>query len=135
MSKQKWLSRSLFYGPFLSLVTSQTQFQTILKKLDIKDDSLYCNINANATTHTYIAKGDLCCVVGIDLSKIKNKDGIEIASLLVHEAVHVWQNARSQIVEWVDAKRTGGLEAEMEAYAIQNISSNLMKEYFRIVNE
>lgn len=130
--KTKWLDRSLFIGPYLALVTSQKEFDRILKHLKIKESHRYCSKTADATTHTmHNNRGQLVCIVGLRLSACKDKSDIHVSSLLVHEAVHVWQHARSAIVGWLDANRTGGLEAEMEAYAIQNIAHELMQEYHR----
>ncbi|MDD3965327.1 MAG: hypothetical protein PHD99_04765 [Candidatus Moranbacteria bacterium] len=130
MNKVTWLNRTLFQGPHLALVTSQKQFDAALKHLKLKDDSSYCNPTADATTHSYInADGNLCCVVGLRSKSQKNPPKMDVYCLLVHEAVHVWQQVRSQITLETDPSRTGGLEAEMEAYAVQNIAQTLMEAY------
>lgn len=130
--KTRWLDRQLFTGPYLTLVTSQAEFDKVLKKLKIKEHHVYCEPANDATTHTmHNGKGQLVCVIGLRTEACQGKDGLWIAALLVHEAVHVWQQARSVIIGWTDPKRTGGLEGEMEAYAIQNISAELMQEYKR----
>ncbi len=51
-------------------------------------------------------------------------DGVGIAALLVHEAVHVWQ----QYIKDIGEDKPG---YEQEAYGIQMISESLMKEYAR----
>ena len=48
--------------------------------------------------------------------------GIEVACLLVHEAVHIWQRTCEDYGEHRPS-------AEFEAYAIQNISQQLMQSY------
>lgn len=55
-----------------------------------------------------------------------DRDSIEVAGLLVHEAVHIWQEYLIHIGE----KYPG---VETEAYAIQRISMGLMSEYSRQV--
>jgi hypothetical protein len=64
----------------------------------------------------------LCCIVG--LGSVEGRSPIEIAGLLVHEAVHVWQVYADRIGE----KNPG---IEQEAYAIQCIAQELMAEYAR----
>lgn len=62
------------------------------------------------------------CIVALDTSRSRNP--IEIAGLLVHEAVHVWQEYCDSIGEAFPGK-------EQEAYAIQAIAQELMDEYSR----
>ena len=125
-----WLNRSLFQGPHLALVTNQKQFDAALRHLKLKDCGEYCTAMGDATTHTYIDKSNrLCVIVGLRSDKAKKADFIEVVGLLVHEAVHVWQEIRSRLVYAIDPSRTGGLEAEFEAYAIQNIAQNLVEAY------
>ena len=49
---------------------------------------------------------------------------VEVAGLIVHEAVHVWQHYCMMIHEHEPA-------SEQEAYGIQSISKSLMAEYAR----
>lgn len=125
MKKVKWLERSLFYGYFLTLVTSQQEFEDAVKGLKLENDgTLYVSPGANATTHSwYPVRGSGACIVGLDLESTRNQDPIDVAALLVHEAVHVWQNNESS------AGTLGCFGNEGEAYAIQNISAQLMKAY------
>lgn len=128
----RWLDRTLFKGPYLTVVIDQKSFDGVMKRLEQPSGVPFCNEGGDATTHTYLNKDkQLCCIVGI--RPTEDVDGIEVAALLVHEAVHIWQQVRSQIVAgYIDPSRVSGLEAEMEAYAIQNISAELMLEYARL---
>jgi hypothetical protein len=49
-------------------------------------------------------------------------DGIDVATLLVHEAVHVVQ----EYFRYIGEDNPGN---EIEAYAIQNVSASLMRAY------
>ena len=54
----------------------------------------------------------------------KGRNPIEVAGLLVHEAVHVWQGYCIDIGEREPGK-------EQEAYGIQAIAQELMAEFAR----
>jgi predicted Zn-dependent protease len=66
--------------------------------------------------------GQAVCVVCVQ--GWENRDPIEIAGLLVHEAVHVWQEHAYSIGE-----DTPG--SEQEAYAIQAVAQELLAEFAR----
>jgi hypothetical protein len=77
----------------------------------------------NATVHhASNPKGETVCIVCIDQSLDRN--AIEVAGLLIHEAVHIWQQHCDDIGE-SDPGR------EQEAYAIQAISQELLAEFAR----
>ena len=81
----------------------------------------WMNIGANATTHTVDHDGKTLCIVCI-AKPPKHVTNIQVASLLVHEAVHVWQRNMEDIGETNPSK-------EFEAYSIQMIAQNLMEAY------
>lgn len=60
----------------------------------------------------------------ICLGEHSTRTPIEIAGLLVHEAVHAWQ-------EWCEYYGENPTAREQEAYAIQSISQELMSEFAR----
>lgn len=122
-SKTHWHDRTLLSGPYVTLALSEEQFHRALKhcKIPRKERGTWiATPQANATAHTFHKDSDLLCVVSLQL-----KPGIEKASiygLLVHEAVHVWQQFRRHIGE--DAPSD-----EFEAYSIQAISQRLIDAY------
>lgn len=121
--KTKWLDRRIAHpGPYLCLCTSDEQYQRALKECRVKPvDEWIKNTYSDATVHHLNNdKGESVCVVCIRPKE--STTAIEIAGLLVHEAVHIWQEYCSRIGE-----RSPG--REQEAYGIQAISQELLQAY------
>ena len=120
-----WCERGMFQGGYLAFVTSQEEFQQALKDIEVADygDQFVPN-GWPACTHSFEnVNGSVACIVGFDMEKAAKQDPIDVAALLVHEAVHVWQTNENA------AGKPGCFGTEGEAYAIQNISTRLMSAY------
>lgn len=109
----------------MSLCLSEPEFRAALAHLEIRDESIKFMTNewSHATT-TFVrspAHG-LCAIVA--LPSHEGRGPVEVAGLLVHEAVHVWQRWARDIGE----ENPGD---EQEAYAVQSISQELMAEFAR----
>jgi hypothetical protein len=119
--KVEWLDRSIISGPYLCLVLSEAAFHEAFD--DLEQDKTgrpdwITTAHANATAHTLLNKaGNLCAVVCLGPSE--GRSGIEIAGLLLHEAVHIWQRFCQHIGEDEPSM-------EFEAYSIQWIAQQLM---------
>lgn len=121
----KWLDRTLFRSPYhIGLCTSEKAFKRELKRLGVPKDQRppFISEGAHATTHTFenTAKHGLAAIVCMRRNK-----GVSLAdhhSMLVHEAVHVWQKVRTFIGE-----RSPG--DEFEAYSVQFISYVLFEAF------
>lgn len=125
--KVEWLNRHLIVGPYLALCFNQNDYASVLKHLKLDSVHDFVNAGANATTHCFTnPEDDLVCVVC--LKDDRNRTPIQVASLLVHEAVHVWQNYCAAIGE-------NSPSSEFEAYSIQAISQRLFEEYVRRYEE
>ena len=125
----KWLDRRIAApGPYLALVLSQEEFDAAMKHLKVPAGAEYLSTaQANATTHTLTrAQSGLAAVVALGPSS--GRTPVEVAGLLVHEAVHIWQ----RYCDWIGERHPGD---EQEAYAVQSISQELMAEYSRRVTE
>lgn len=122
----KWLDRRISApGPYLCLCLSEKEYEAALKHCKQKAvDDWIKTPQAQATTHVLTSSHGL--VVIVCLSKWEERSGVEIAGLLVHEAVHAWQ-------EWCDYYGERHPASEQEAYAIQGISQELMAEFARRV--
>lgn len=121
-TKIKWLNRNLAaHGPYLTLCTTQEQFNLALRHLKLNTHGPYVSNNAIATLHTFEhEKQVIVCIVCI--SKQDGRKPSEIVGTLVHEAVHVWQEYAKYIGEDSPGK-------EQEAYAIQAIAQQLVQAY------
>lgn len=118
--KTRWLDRRIgAAGPYLALCLSQDEFDAAVRHLKLTAPP-YVNRGANATMHTFDGPAGLACIVC--LGDVAERNGVEIAGLLVHEAVHVWQ-------VWCNAIGEHRPGAEQEAYGVQAIAQELMAEY------
>ena len=123
MKKTVWLERSLVVLPFyLALFTDPDDYYKELKKLEIEPrlwPDFVISERANASVHFFTRTGKKLAIVCIQKG---DYTGVEIAGLLVHEAVHIWQEMCSDIGERFPSD-------EFEAYSIQSISQQLMIAY------
>ena len=122
MSAKQWLSRSLIVGPYITLVTSDEEFGRAMKHCKLERDGTKWirTEQADATAHHIETSEKLICIVAIRVKP--GFDGIQVASLLVHEAVHIWQRYCQYIGEHSPSD-------EFEAYSVQAISQELMNAY------
>ena len=122
------MGRSLLLGPRVALVTSERQFKAAKKSAGVACDDAMLEPGWNACVHAYDdAEGNLVCIVALNLERCRHASGIDMAALLAHEAVHVWQRVRQRL-------GPSDLGMEMEAYAVQNIVGNLMRAYASITS-
>jgi len=120
----KWLDRRIAApGPYLALCLTEKRYMKAMKHCGIQNPASWLNTGADATTHTLTnPSGDLTCVICL---RAGDHNPVEVAGLLVHEAVHVWQEYAQRIGE-----RNPG--SEQMAYGIQSISQELLAEYERL---
>lgn len=118
----KWLDRGTVYTPYLTLCLSEKDYIKACKHLKDNCPSPWLGKDANASTHTYENKEKITCIVCLDENKID--DQVALISVLVHEAVHVFQQMCESIGETKPS-------AEFHAYSIEKISYRLINEYRR----
>lgn len=128
MKKSKWLDRSLFISShYFTLCTNEKQFKQILKHLNIPKGDRHpflSNWHCSATAHYFEHREDMKKSVVVCLGSTEGKSVIQIHALLVHEAVHIWQQVKETYGEHDPSP-------ELEAYSIQCLSQRLMEEYER----
>lgn len=118
----KWLNRDLIVGPYLVLCTTEADFHRVMKHCKVPRGNWgpWVSDGADARTHELInPDGGHVAVVCI---RVTGQEPCQIAAMLVHEAVHVWQFHRDRIGE-----RSPSME--FEAYSIQAISQRLFYAY------
>ena len=120
-----WLDRAMILGPHICLVTSQKDYNMALRhcKQEVVGDLFIKNAQAGATLHWIDRSEKLICIVAIRPVG-PEIEGIPIAALLVHEAVHIWQKYCERIGEHTPSD-------EFMAYGIQFLSQELMYAYVK----
>ncbi len=120
----QWLDRRVAKpGPYLTLCLTPEEMKHAARGLT--EYQMHFPVwGARAFMFPKDGTNDLCAIVTLAEDSQKNNSPIEIAGMLVHEAVHVWQYYASGMGE----EKPGD---EQEAYAIQAMSQELMAEYAR----
>ncbi len=119
----RWCNTALLCSNYIGICFNEKDFYKELRRLKVKPSSWsnWLSDGALATTHFLESgKGNNIAMVCIPI--YTDKDGIEIASILVHEAVHVLQDYFEYIGESEPGKET-------QAYALEAISKSLMFAY------
>lgn len=126
----KYLSRALFVtNIFYCLCLNEQDFQAELKDLGVPERKWpdFLPSGAEGCVHFLVSAQDqevnLVC-----LNAKPDKSKIEIYCILVHEAVHLWQNMKRAVNE-------NRPSDEFEAYAIQSIAERLMNSYRKQTKE
>jgi hypothetical protein len=102
---------------------SEAELIAAAKHCKIQHPGEWIGSGFGACTHHWLNdKQEVVCVVCLNADKCGTP--LELAGLLVHEAVHVWQ----EYCESINESKPG---REQEAYAIQGIAQELMMEYAR----
>lgn len=121
--KADWRDRRIAApGPYLCLCLDEATFHAALADCGVNDrPGFMATGHAHATTHfAEHSNGNLVCIVTIGPWDARTP--VEVAGLLVHEAVHVWQHYCERIGEHQPGD-------EQEAYGIQSIAQELMQSF------
>lgn len=123
--KTRWLDRRIALpGPYLALALSEPEFKAAAKHLRVDQPGPWIrNAHCHATAHFFEVPGKPVAVV-VSLTDWKGREPVEVAGLLIHEAVHIWQRYAEDMGE----SRPGD---EQEAYAVQAIAQELLAEFAR----
>lgn len=127
--KSNWLNRVLVQSTHhLALCLTEEQFHQKLKELKLakKDYPPFLGTwHSHATVHFFKNEAEKSAAAVVCLGDMKGYDYAEVASLIAHEAVHIWQAIRETLGEKEPS-------SEFEAYSIQNIVQTLLYEYERL---
>lgn len=124
----RWCDREIhILRLYYCLVTTEDMYYEECKNLGMSrsDAGIWMGPNGHATTSWLeTPSGKKAAIVSFSIDKTRT--GIEIAGLLCHEAVHLWQRHCSLIGE-------DNPSHEFEAYGIQIILQELMEQYAKQV--
>ena len=125
-AKDKPCIRYFHTGPFpiyVGFTVDPVAFAKELKRLKVTKPTPFVNGGAGGTTHILTKDGTVTCIVCVTIPKGVSRE--EMAGLLVHEAVHCWQQTK-------EAMREDEPSCEFEAYTIQYYAQAFMSELARI---
>ena len=115
MNCTQWLNRGP-YPVYIGFVPSEGAWKKTVKRIGCPN-APFPSTDGRAVTFES-TKGKICVLVCIK----KHNDPIEIAGLIAHEAMHVWQTILRTIGETAPGE-------ECEAYAIQWLVQGLLEAY------
>lgn len=127
--KIKWLDRRIAApGPYLCLVLSKADYLAAMMHCKIEHPAKWVG-DEGGPAHArcyFLEHPKHGTVVVVGLHSWRGRDPIEVAGLLVHEAVHIWQ----EYADLIGERHPG---CEQEAYAVQAIAQELMADFARQV--
>lgn len=123
-TKTRWLDRRVAKpAPYLILCLTEEEQRHALRGMT-KSNIEFPATGAVCTTLHHEKTDELCAIVAVSQHSQKNCNAMEMAGLLIHEAVHIWQRYATDMGETNPG-------SEQEAYAIQALSQSLLAEYAR----
>ena len=127
--KSNWLDRALFVSSSqYTLCTTKKQFRQALKHFRVpkkEQPPFVSDAFSNATTHFFENAPNQKKVSIVCIANFADRTPAQVAGSLCHEAVHIWQQTCVDLGETAPS-------AELEAYAIQNLTESLIDEFVRL---
>lgn len=121
--KFTWLDRSVILSPYFCLCLSEKEYNQALDHIDFKGErEPWVLEDKDASVH-FLRNGRKSIRI-VCLQDIPEMPLPSVYALLVHEAVHIWQDLCKDLNE-SDPGR------EIEAYSIQHLSQQLINEFMR----
>lgn len=121
----QWCDRAIIVSPIrYALCTSEAAFHAELRRLEIPTHEWpqFVTPGKDATTHHFEETSERHALAIVCLGSTEGHTPVGIAALLVHEAVHVWQEICERMGEHNPSR-------EFEAYSVQWLSQELMDAY------
>jgi hypothetical protein len=121
LTSATWIDRSLVESPLcIGICFDEGSLERELRRLKVPRADWPGWIDVGKDAHVLTLSnpvGQMVCLVCVEFDD--KRDVVEVAGLMTHEAVHVWQAVCEDINEYTPS-------SEFEAYSIQNISQRLM---------
>lgn len=122
-SKVQWADRCLVRNPYyFGVCLTEKAFLKEMKKMGVpkRDIPDWVSKGKDGTVHTFERKNKLCAIVCF--TNLEDRTPEEIIGLIVHESVHIWQDAK-----WALGEKDPS--SEFMAYGIQNITQSMLEAY------
>lgn len=125
LTSMDWLDTDFVRLPYMILCRTPEAFDEVQDHLNVdrmRREPFLCSVSADATTHFFVDDNKTTCVVCLPDTNRKGKEQtpIQIAAMLAHEAVHIWQEYE---------RKLSRDDLEFEAYTIQIITQRLLESY------
>lgn len=125
MKSPVWCDRRIIVNPFhMGVCLTEEAFWRAMNymKIPVGDRPPFISTpQANATLHTFSHTSGKQVAL-LCMRDWEGRNPIEVAGLIVHEAVHLWQQVR----EYIGEKNPS---SEFEAYSVQAIAQDLMQGF------
>lgn len=125
MKKPIWCDRRIIVNPYhMGVCLTEEAFWRAMNHMKIPVEArppFILNRQSHATLHTF-EHTDVKLVALLCMRGWEGRNPIEVAGLIVHEAVHLWQAIREHIGEKFPS-------SEFEAYSVQAIAQDLMQGF------
>lgn len=105
------------YPAYFGFATDEKSFDAEMKRLKC-DPVCFVSEGASATTHSFVRGHEITIIVAVQ--EWEKYSLCEVLGILVHEAVHVWQ----EILDFIGEREKPGYE--IEAYHIQTIAQSMI---------
>jgi hypothetical protein len=123
MSKVKWIDRELIRSQvYYCLCTTEKQYLKEVKRLKVPYPDPWLVEGSTGTAHFFDYEGSVAAVVTMAIDPKRSM--LEHEALLIHEAVHIYQEICRKMREKMPGK-------EFEAYSIQRIALNLLHKFHK----
>lgn len=123
MTDDIWRTRGLIHTPFCyTLCATEDSFAEVLNYLELPEEARppFVTPGRDGTCHWFNHGETSVAVVCIRVRE--GVTSIQVAGLIVHEAVHLWQEARQDLNERAPS-------SEFEAYSVQWLAQSLLEQY------
>lgn len=121
-----WCDRTLIRCPMhFGLCTTEESFHRELRRLKLPRKNwpdFVSNWHSDATTHHFEKRNDKKVAVIVCIRTGRRRTFAQVAALLTHEAIHIWQSVREYMGENTPS-------TEFEAWSVQSITQELLESY------
>lgn len=127
MTSCEWLDRILVVSPcHYAICANEKDYKKELVRLKISPKSRppFLSRGAHATVHFFDQTKHNHLAAIVCVGSLKGMTRGQIAGLIAHEAVHIWQEVREHLGE-------DRPSSEFEAYAVQNITQRLIDSFYK----